>query len=327
MLQYIVRRFLSTIPTMIIILVVGFFLIELPTGDYLTYYIAELNRAGRLDAKEEAEILKQRYALDKPIYERFANWVMHFVQGDFGDSFAHRKPVKELIAGRLLLTMVLSLSSLIMTWVLGIAIGVYCATRQYSLGDNVFSAIAFVGLGVPNFLLALFFLVVSLQLFGTVPVGLFSPEYQSAPFSFAKVADLLKHIWVPAAIVAISGTAGLIRVTRGNLLDVLRANYVQVARAKGLQERQVIWKYALRTALHPLVMSLGMSLPSVISGSEITGIVLNLPTTGPMYLQALRQQDVYLAGTMLVLISIALVIGNFLADLLLLWVDPRIRYD
>jgi peptide/nickel transport system permease protein len=327
MLKYVARRFLAMIPTVFLIVLVGFVIMELPPGDYLTFRLQQLEAQGHTGAKQEIESLRQRYALDAPLYERFLSWIWRFVRGDFGDSFQYNRPVRELIGERLLMTVILSVSSMIITWTLGIAIGVYSATHQYSFGDHLFTTIAFLGLGVPNFLLALLFLVIGSRLLGSVPIGLFSPEYESAPWSLARVVDLLKHLWIPASIVAVSGTAGLIRVMRGNLLDTLRLNYVQVARAKGLPERVVIWKYAVRTAMHPLVMSLGMSLPYVLSGSEITGIVLNLPTTGPLYLQALRQQDMYLGGTMLIFMSILLVVGNFLADLLLVWVDPRVRYE
>jgi len=277
--------------------------------------------------KQEIESLRQRYALDKPLPVRFFNWIFKFVQGDFGDSFAYSRPVRELVGERLAMTMVLAISSMIISWGVGVPIGIFSATHQYSFADHLFTGIAFVGLGVPNFFLALVLLLAGLKLYGVVPIGLFSAEYESATWSLAKVIDLLKHLWIPAAIVGVSGTAGLIRVMRGNLLDVLGQSYIQVARAKGLPERVVVIKYGVRLAIHPLVMSLGMSLPGIVSGSGITAIVLNLPTTGPLYLQALRQQDMYLGGTMLILISVMLVIGNLLADVLLAWIDPRIRYD
>jgi peptide/nickel transport system permease protein len=223
--------------------------------------------------------------------------------------------------------LVLSLSSMVISWGIGVTVGIYSATHQYSFADHLFTGLAFLGLGVPNFFLALVLLLVGLRLFGVVPIGLFSAQFESAPWSFARVIDLLKHLWIPAAIVGVSGTAGLIRMMRGNLLDTLNQNYVQVARSKGLSENVVVLKYAVRTAVHPLVMSLGMSLPGIVSGSGITAIVLNLPTTGPLYLQALRRQDMYLGGTILILLSVMLVIGNLLADVLLAWLDPRIRYE
>jgi len=327
MARYIVQRILSTIPTVFIIIVIGFVIMELPPGDYLTYYVAQLEAQGHEGAREEAELLRRRYALDKPAYERFFSWLWHFVQGDFGDSFAFRRPVKDLIGERLLLTLVLSLTSLAISWLIGIPIGVYSATHQYSAGDHFFTFIAFVGTGLPGFLLALILLVFGSQVLGYTPLGLFSPEFEAAPWSWARVVDLLKHMWIPAVIVAVTGTAGLMRTMRGNLLDVLRQNYVQTARAKGVKESTVIWKHAVRNAIHPLIMSLGMSMPGLISGSSITGIVLNLPIMGPLYLQAVRQQDIYLGGTFLILVTIMLIIGNLLADILLVIVDPRIRYD
>ena len=327
MLRYIVERVLSVIPTVFIITVLGFIIIELPPGDYLTYYVQQLEAAGNLNAREEALNLRNRYALDRPAYQRFVTWIWNFAHGDFGDSFAYRKPVKDLIGERLAMTVVLSLFSLLITWIIGIPIGVYSATHQYKFGDHFFTTLALLGVGVPSFLLALVFLVATFALFGYVPSGLFSPQFEGAAWSAAKVIDLLKHIWAPALIVAISSTAGLVRTMRANLLDVLRVNYVQAARAKGLSEGKVIWKHAVRNALHPLIMGLGMSLPFIISGSEITGIVLNLPITGPLYLQAVRQQDTYLAGTFLIFLALMLVAGNLLADILLVIADPRIRYD
>jgi peptide/nickel transport system permease protein len=326
-LQYILNRFISMIPTLALIVVVGFFLIELPPGDYLTYRLQELESQGNTGAKQEIEELRARYGLDSPIHIRFLKWVFNFVQGDFGDSLQYNKPVRELIGERLAMTLVLSLSSMVISWGIGVTVGIYSATHQYSFADHLFTGLAFLGLGVPNFFLALVLLLVGLRLFGVVPIGLFSAQFESAPWSFARVIDLLKHLWIPAAIVGVSGTAGLIRMMRGNLLDTLNQNYVQVARSKGLSENVVVLKYAVRTAVHPLVMSLGMSLPGIVSGSGITAIVLNLPTTGPLYLQALRRQDMYLGGTILILLSVMLVIGNLLADVLLAWLDPRIRYE
>jgi peptide/nickel transport system permease protein len=327
MARYIVQRVLSTIPTMLIIVVIGFVIMELPPGDYLTYYVSQLEAQGHEGAREEAEMLRIRYALDRPAHERFFSWLWRFVQGDFGDSFAFRRPVRDLVGERLLLTLVLSLTSLLISWLIGIPIGVYSATHQYSVGDHLFTLMAFVGTGLPGFLLALVLLVFGSQALGYTPLGLFSAEYEAAPWSWARVGDLLQHMWIPALIVAVTGTAGLMRTMRGNLLDVLRQNYVQTARSKGVSEGTVVWRHAVRNAVHPLIMSLGMSLPGLISGSSITGIVLNLPVMGPLYLQAVRQQDIYLGGTFLILVTLLLIVGNLLADILLVIVDPRIRYD
>ena len=327
MLRYIGRRVMSMIPTLIIIVVVGFVIMELPPGDYLTYYMIQLMAEGNESAKEEADLLRIRYAMDRPAYERFLTWISHFVQGDFGDSFAYQKPVRELIGQNLLMTMVISLLSLLIAWMIGVPIGIYTATHQYSLGDHFFTLVAFIGVGVPGFILALVLLVAGTRWFGFVPSGLFSAQYEAAPWSLAKVVDLLKHLWIPALIVGVTQTAGLMRTMRGNLLDVLRLPYMQTARAKGQKERVVIWRYGVRNAIHPLIMSLGMALPSLVSGATVTAIVLNLPIMGPLYLQAVRQQDIYLGGTMLILTTVLLVFGNLLADILLAIVDPRIRYD
>jgi peptide/nickel transport system permease protein len=327
MLSYILQRVITAIPTLFFIAVVSFVIMELPPGDYLSYYIQQLEARGQRNALEEAEALAQRYNLDDPAYIRFGNWLWNFVRGDFGHSFEYNRPVRELIGERLALTVMLSLVSLIISWGIGIPLGVYSATHQYTWQDNLFTAIAFIGLGLPSFMLALMFLVYGFRWFGVVQTGLFSPEFESASWSIAKVADLFKHLWIPAGIVAVSGTAGIIRMMRGNLLDELRVNYVQAVRAKGVPEGVVVWKHAVRNALHPLVMSLGLSLPYIVSGSEVTGIILNLPTTGPLFLQAIRHYDTYLAGTMLMVVAGMLVIGNLLADIMLAWLDPRIRYD
>lgn len=327
MLRYIVNRGVAAIPTILIIVVLGFIIMELPPGDYLTYYVARLEAQGFEGAREEARVLRERYGLDRPAHERFFMWVWRFVQGDFGESFAYNRPVRELIGERLTLTLILSLTSLAISWLIGIPIGVYSATHQYSVGDHVFTLIAFLGVGLPGFLLALALLVFGSRWLGFVPMGLFSAEFEAAPWSWARLVDLLQHIWIPALIVAVTGTAGLIRTMRGNLLDVLRQNYVLAARARGVAEGKVVWKHAVRNAMHPLIMSLGMSMPSLISGTAITGIVLSLPVMGPMYLQAVRQQDIYLGGTFLIMVTVLLVIGNLLADILLVIVDPRIRYD
>jgi peptide/nickel transport system permease protein len=327
MLSYILQRVITAIPTLFFIAVVSFVIMELPPGDYLSYYIQQLEARGQRNAREEAAALAQRYNLDDPAYIRFGNWLWRFVQGDFGHSFEYNRPVRELIGERLALTVMLSLVSLIISWGIGIPLGVYSATHQYTWQDNLFTAIAFVGLGLPSFMLALMFLVYGFRWFGVVQTGLFSPEFETAPWSAARFMDLLKHLWIPAGIVAVSGTAGIIRMMRGNLLDELRVNYVQAVRAKGVPEGVVVWKHAVRNALHPLVMSLGLSLPYIVSGSEVTGIILNLPTTGPLFLQAIRHYDTYLAGTMLMVVAGMLVIGNLLADIMLAWLDPRIRFD
>ena len=315
------------VPTIILVSIVGFIIINLPPGDYLTYRIQELERQGFTGAQEQISHLRERYGLDLPLYQRYFKWAIGFLQGDMGESFAYSKPVTQLIGQRLALTMVLSFSTLIFTWLVAIPIGIYSATHQYSILDHIFTFFGFLGLSIPNFLFALVLLVGGLMLFGDAPTGLFSAQYQDAPWSMGKVVDLFKNLWVPVVVIGTAGTAGLIRIMRGNLLDILGQEFIQTARAKGLRETVVIYKHAVRNALHPLVMQLGMTMPRIISGAAITGIVLGLPTTGPLYLEALQNQDMYLAGSFLILLTVLLLIGNFFADIILAMLDPRIRYD
>ena len=324
---YILQRVISSIPLILLIMVFGFVLMELPPGDYATYYVQQQTAQGAVTTEEMTQQVRQMFGLDRPVYERFVTWAVNFVQGDFGRSFTYNKPVRELIGDRLMLTVVISLFSMLISWVIGIPVGVYSATHQYKVGDHIFTLIAFLGVGVPDFMLALVLLVLGMNVLGFVPMGLFSAHFADAAWSLAKVWDLFQHMWIPALIVSITGTAGYMRMMRGNLLDVFRLDYIQTARAKGQTERVVVWKHAVRNAIHPLVMSLGMSFPQIVSGSAIVGIVLNLPIMGPMYLQAVRQQDIYLAGSFLILITFMLVLGNLVADILLAIVDPRIRYQ
>jgi peptide/nickel transport system permease protein len=326
MLAYIARRFLYMITTLVMISFIGFFIINLPPGTYLDVYQAQRQNQGTTTAEAELEALKRRYALDQPVHVQYWKWASGFVRGDFGRSFQYNREVKDLIWERLIYTIILALGTLIFTWVVAIPIGIYAATHQYKLGDNAATLVGMAGLSIPDFMLALVLMVVAQRFFGMSVGGLFSPEYVDAPWSFAKFVDLLKHLWVPVFVVGTSGTAGLVRIMRGNLLDTLNMQYVQAARARGLHERAVIFKHAVRNAIHPLIMLLGLSLPSIISGSLVVSIVMGLPTTGPLYFNALRQQDMFLAGTFLMFLAGMLVVGNFLADILLALVDPRIRY-
>ena len=327
MTTYLIRRIIQLVPTLILISIISFVIINLPPGDYMTTYIAELESQGHTGAREQVMMLEQRYGLDRPIYSQYWMWITNFVRGDFGESFAHMRPVRNLIGQRFLLTIILTMSTLVFTWMVAIPIGIYSATHQYRIGDHIVTVFGFLGLSIPNFLFALVVMLVMVTQFGTSPGGLFSPEYRDAPWSFWRVVDLFKHLWIPIIVVGTAGTAGLIRIMRSNLLDILNQQFVATARAKGLKESIVIYKHAVRNALHPLVMQLGMSMPQIISGAAITAIVLNLPTIGPLFLNSLMDQDMYLAGSILMLMSIFLVIGNLLADLLLVLVDPRIKYD
>ncbi len=327
MQRFILQRFTYMIATLFFVSIVGFIIINLPPGSYVDVYRAQLEAQGTPTTERQLQGVIRQYALDQPIYVQYWRWISGFVRGDFGRSFQYNRDVSELIWERLGLTMLISLGALLFTWAVAIPIGIYSATHQYSIGDNFFTFVGLIGLSIPNFLLALIIMVIAALGFGQSVGGLFSPAYVDAPWSLAKVIDLLKHLWIPIIVVGMSGTAGLMRIMRGNLLDVLKMAYITSARAKGLQERRVIYGHALRNAIHPLIMILGSSLPQVISGATIVSMVLSLPTTGPLYFAALRQQDMYLAGTFLVFLAGMLVIGNFLADLLLVWVDPRIRYE
>lgn len=326
MLQYIFRRILLLIPTLIAIAVISFVLIQLPPGDFLTSYIAQLESTGTTLQESEIAALKVRYGLDQPMYVQFLLWARGVLHGDFGMSFRWDKPVSTLIGERILLTFVVSFVALMFTWIVALPVGVYSATHQYSLGDYVFTAVSFIGRGIPDFMIALILMWIALSRFGISAGGLFSLEFREAPWSLAKVWDLLKHIWVPLIVLGMGGTAGLIRVMRATLLDELHKPYVTTARAKGLTERQLLWKYPVRLALNPFVSTVGWSLPGLISGTTIISVVLSLPTTGPLLLEALISQDMYLAGSFILILSVLTVIGTFISDILLAWLDPRIRY-
>ena len=327
MLNYILRRLGYMAITLVIVAVLGYIIIELPPGSYVEAEMNRLRAQGGNLAQTEIDALYRRYGLDKPPVERFFVWISGFIRGDFGEAFAYNLPVGDLIWGRLGLTLLFSVGSLIFTWVIAIALGVYSATHRYTITDYAITVLQFIGLSVPNFLLALVLMVFAQNVLHMQVGGLFSSGYENAPWSFAKVMDLLNHLWIPIIVISASGTAWLSRVMRANLLDVLNMQYVQTARAKGLQENVVIWKHAFRNAIHPLIMVLGSSLPGLISGETIVALVLNLPTAGPLYFNALIQKDMYLAGAFLIFLAIALLVGNLLADILLAWVDPRIRYE
>lgn len=327
MVNFLIRRFAYMIITAIFASLIGFAIIELPPGSYLDAEVSRLRQAGGNVSQDQIRALELRYGISDPLPIKYWKWVSGFVRGDFGQAFEYNRPVGDLIWGRLGFTIALALSSLVFAWIVAIPIGVYSATHKYSIPDYIITFIQFLGISIPGFLLALVLLVFSSQVLGWDVGGLFSNRYVDAPWSWGKFVDLLKHIWIPILVVAASTTAGLTRVMRGNLLDVLNMQYVQTARAKGLKENLVIWKHAVRNALHPLVMSLGGSLPFLISGETIASIVLNLPSAGPLYTNALLKKDMYLAGTFLMFLVVLIVIGNFLADLLLAWVDPRVRLE
>jgi peptide/nickel transport system permease protein len=328
MLGYILRRIAMMIPTLAIISIISFVIIQLPPGDYLTSYAATLRATG--DAVDEAEIesLRQRYGLGQPVYVQYYKWMSGILlHGDWGQSMEWQKPVKELIWERMALTVFLSLVAISVSWFIAIPVGVFSAVRQYSIPDYLFSAISFIGTGTPGFMLAMVVMWVAMRQFGMNVGGLFSDEYIMAPWSWAKVVDMLKHLWIPVIVIAFGSTAGSIRTTRANVLDELNKPYVETARAKGLKEGKLTWKYPVRVAMNPFFSTVGWTLASLISGQTLVAVVLSLQTNGPMMLRALRSQDMYLAGSFLFLTSILTVIGTLISDITLAWVDPRIRME
>ena len=327
MLTYIIRRFLLALLTIWAISVLSFAIIQLPPGDYVTAYIAQLASSGVDVTPEFAENLRQQYGLDSPVWVQYLKWMEQISRGNFGRSLEWRAPVLDMIGDRLWLTMAVSLSAVIFTWALALPIGIYSAVRQYSIADYIFTFIGFIGLAVPSFLLALILMYVGFRYFGANIGGLFSPEYQLADWSPGKVWDLIKHLPLPAIILGMAGTAQLIRIMRANLLDELRKPYVITARAKGMSEFRLILKYPVRAALNPFVSTLGYLFPFIISGSIIVALVLSLPTIGPLLLRALVSQDMFLAGTIVLFLGIMTVIGTFISDILLMWIDPRIRFE
>ncbi|MDQ1301521.1 MAG: peptide/nickel transport system permease protein [Chloroflexota bacterium] len=327
MLRYIGRRIGHMAVTMVFVCVLGFVIIELPPGSYLEFEIERLRQAGGNVYQDQIEALEKTYGVNDPIPLKFWKWLSGFARGDFGFSFEYMRPVSEIIGARLAYTMLISALTLLFSWSVAIVVGVYSATHRYTFPDYAITVLQFVGLAVPGFLLALVLMVFAQQTLGMEVGGLFSDQYREAPWGLPKFLDFLKHLWIPIVVIGLNGTAWVSRVMRGNLLDVLGMQYVQTARSKGLAERKVIWKHAVRNALHPLVMVLGTSLPAIVSGEVIVATVLNLPTSGPIYFRALIQQDMYLAGTFLVFLALILLIGNLLADILLAWLDPRIQYE
>ncbi|UIK15024.1 ABC transporter permease (plasmid) [Rhizobium leguminosarum] len=328
MLVFIAKRFLWMIPSLFAVSFLAFVLIQLPPGDYVTTYIATLAASNEIVDQNTAAQLRERFGLGDPMLIQYFKWIWGILtRGDFGISFEWQQPVSDLIWERMALTLVLALSTLIATWAIALPIGVYSAVRKYSIGDYFFTAFTFFGLAVPSFLLALVLMYVAAVEFGQDVGGLFSPEYENASWSFAKMVDLFSHLWLPVIILAVSSTASLIRVMRANMLDELPKPYVTTARAKGLSEFRLLMKYPLMIALNPFISTIAWLLPNLISGSVVVAIVLNLPTAAPLLLQALMAQDMYLAGAFVLLISALTLIGSLISDILLALVDPRIRLE
>jgi peptide/nickel transport system permease protein len=328
MLLYILKRLLYMVPTLFGMSLVSFLIIQLPPGDFLTSLTSAIADSGQALDQASIDRLTALYGLDQPFYVQYWNWISNIIfRGDFGWSFDWGQPVSRLLWDRMGVTIFVSALSLVLIWALAIPIGIYSAVRRYSIGDYVFTFLGFVGLAVPTFILALGLMYVSFTWFGLNVGGLFSPEYEQAPWSFAKFIDLLQHLWIPVVVIAISSTAALIRVMRANLSDELSKPYVVTARAKGLSEFTLIMRYPVRLALNPFVSTIGWVLPSLISGVTITAIVLNLPMAGPLLLRALVSQDMYLAGAFILIMSVLTLVGMLLSDILLAVLDPRVRYQ
>lgn len=325
MLSYVIRRILIMIPTLLAISAIVFIIIQLPPGDYLTTLVAELQSQGEAASLEKINFLRQQYGLDRSPVEQYLFWIAGLLQGDLGYSFEFNLPVAQVIGDRLLLSFIVAFATVLFTYVVAFPIGIYSATRQYSWGDYSLTFIGFLGLATPSFLLALVLLYFANVAFGTSIGGLVDPQYIEQPMSWGKFWSVLEHLWIPVLVIGASGTAAMIRRLRANLLDELQKQYVVTARAKGLPPGRLLVKYPLRMAINPFIADIGSLLPSLISGAAIVSVVLSLPTNGPMLLSALRSQDMYLAGSFLMIEACLVVIGVFLSDLALAALDPRIR--
>lgn len=326
MLRYVGRRLTLGLFTIWVISMLSFLIVQLPPGDFATTYVARLTESGNASTDQEADRIRATYGLDQPLPVQYVTWMSRVVRGDFGMSFDWNRPVADVIGDRLLLSMVVSIAAIVFTWVVALPIGIYSAVHKYSVGDFMLTAVGFFGLAVPSFLLALVLMYLGFLFFGASVGGLFSPEFEQAPWSLAKVWDLAQHLVVPAVVLGLAGTAQLVRVMRANLLDELKKPYVDAARAKGLAERRLIARYPVRVALNPFASSIGFLFPQVVSGAVVVSVVLSLPTVGPLLLTALQAQDMYLAGAIVLLLGVLTVIGTLVSDLVLMWLDPRIRH-
>lgn len=325
MLTYIVHRLLIMIPTLLAISLIIFVIIQLPPGDYFESHIAELQSQGETVDMEKIEFLRREYGFDRPILEQYVLWVWNMLHGDFGYSFEFRLPVSEVVGDRLYLTALVSFVTIVFTWIVSFPIGLYSAVRQYSFGDYVLTFFGFIGLATPNFLLALVLIYIANIYFGTSVGGLMDAQYIDQPWTWPKILSVLEHIWIPVIVIGTSGTAGMIRRLRANLLDELEKQYVVTGRAKGLPPLKLLLKYPFRLSLNFFIADIGSLLPSIISGAAVVEIILSLPTTGPMLLGALRSQDMFLAGSFLLFLAGLTVVGVLISDLALAVLDPRIR--
>jgi peptide/nickel transport system permease protein len=324
-LAYILRRFVIMIPTLLMASALIFAIIELPPGDYLESYVAELKAQGESVDQAQIEFLRQEYGFDKPVLERYFSWLWGFTQGDFGYSFEYQLPVSDVVGDRLWLTVLVSFTTIIFTWLIAFPIGIYSATHQYSWTDYGLTFFGLLGLAIPNFLLALVLTYLAKIWFGTSIGHLMDPKYLAEPMSWDKFNSILEHLWIPVIVIGTSGTAGMIRRLRANLLDELQKQYVVTAKAKGLKPFKALVKYPLRMSLNFFISDVGSILPSIISGAEIVAVVLSLETTGPLLIAALQSQDMYLAGSFLMFLASLTVVGVLISDIALAMLDPRIR--
>jgi peptide/nickel transport system permease protein len=327
MLGYVIKRLIYMIPTLIGMSIIAFLIIQLPPGDYVTSMIASMSDSGQNADPAQIEALRRAYGFDDPVWMQYLKWIGGILfRGDFGYSFQWNRPVGDLIWERMGSTLAISVASLLFVWAVSLPIGIYSAMRRHSVGDYAFTFLGFLGLAIPNFILALALMYVSYKFLGQSVGGLYSPEYTDAPWSWGKLLDLLAHLWIPIIVIGTNGTAALIRILRANLTDELNKPYVITAKAKGLPEYKAVLKYPVRIALNPFVSAIGWVLPELVSGVTITAIVLNLPTAGPLLLQALISQDMYLAGSFILLMGVLTLVGMLISDLLLALLDPRIRF-
>jgi peptide/nickel transport system permease protein len=327
MIRYIAQRLLLLPFLMVVYSFVIFVIIKAPPGDFLTAYVANLSASGTSITTEMIQSLRHDYGLDQPFIIQYLHWVWNLLHGNMGLSLEYQRPNLDLIREQLVLTIALALMSFVLTWLIAVPAGIYSATHQHSVFDHIFTVINYIGVATPNFMLALILMWVAFSYFGISVTGLFSPDYVDAPWSFARFGDLLAHIWLPAIVLGIAGTARLTRIMRANLLDELNKPYVVTARAKGMREWRLVLRYPVRLALNPLISTIGWYLPALFSGSLIVATVMNLPNIGPLLLRALINQDMYLAGGILLIYSFLTIVGTLLSDVLLALIDPRIRME
>lgn len=328
MAKYVGRRLLALIPLILAVSIIAFAIIELPPGDYVSRYISDLEQQGKKLSEQDVQRLQQLYDMDKSLPERYLSWMGKILtKGDFGTSFEYNTPVRELLGERLAMTLILSLLTMVVTYVVAITIGIFSAVKPNTLFDYLFTFVGFMGIAIPGFLIALVLVWVSYSRFGVSITGLFSLEYVSAPWSWDKFVNMMQHIWVPMLVIGLQGTASVMRIMRSGMLDEIRKQYVVTARAKGVREIRLLLKYPARVALNPIISTIGWVLPHTISGESVVSIVLNLPTIGPLLLNALLNQDMYLAGSIILILSVLTVVGTVLSDILLAVLDPRIKYQ